>query len=178
MSQRRMPGLHWGIKGSFMDYIASMPDSQASASDGATPAAGNLLVWEPAGSPVPEPSDANFLLAFQGDVRLSGHGGLLSVRVADPWISTRGRETVLTIHDPSRADPRRRLPLARLTLETRRVDAVPDMQGVRGNPRPQIGGIRCGFRHDASPDTLACATWKRPGRTERFPRACDRPGAV
>lgn len=119
MSQQRLVGLHWGIKASFMDYIASMPDSRASAVDGATPSAGNLLVWEPAGLPAPEPDDADLLLAFRGEVRLSGHGGLLSVRVADPWITTRGGETVLTILDPSRADPARRLPLARLTLETR-----------------------------------------------------------
>lgn len=118
MSQQRLVGLHWGIKASFMNYMAAMPDSQASAVGGATPTAGNLLVWEPAGSPPSKPN-TDLVLAFRGDVRFTGHGGLLSVRLADPCITTRGGEAVLTVLDPSRADPARRLRLACLTLETR-----------------------------------------------------------
>jgi len=126
MSGNRQLGLHWGIKGSFMDYIAAISDGQALATDGATPTAGNVLVFEPAPPPPPEPEDADLMLAFRGGVRFSGHSGLLFVRIIDPWISVHGRDAVLTVRDPNKPDSRPRLPLARFTLE----------------PRPASGDIR------------------------------------
>lgn len=123
MRQRRRLGLHWGVKASFMDYIAAMPDSQASAVDGATATDGNVIVFEPASPSPPRPEDADLLLAFRGHVRFSGHSGLLFVRITDPWITVRGGEAVLTILDPHMPKEKPRLPLARLTLEQR---AAPD----------------------------------------------------
>lgn len=116
MSQNRLLGLHWGIKGSFMDYIAAMPDSRATAIDGATPTSSDVLVFEPAIPTPPKPEDADLVLGFRGDVRFSGHAGLLFVRIADPWITVRRGRGVLTILDPYQPDTTPRLPLAHLTL--------------------------------------------------------------
>lgn len=126
MSQKRLIGLHWGVKGSFMDYIAAMSDSRATAVDGATPTSSNVLVFEPAIQPPPKPEDADLLLSFRGDVRFSGHGGLLFVRIADPWIAVHRGRGVLTVLDPHQPDEKPRLPLARLTLEPQ-----PESDGIQ-----------------------------------------------
>ena len=96
MSGNRQLGLHWGIKGSFMDYIAAISDSQALATDGATPTAGNVLVFEPAPPPPPEPEDADLMLAFRGGVRFSA----MTWRAAG-WAPRRRAGTVAGHSDPT-----------------------------------------------------------------------------
>lgn len=122
MSERLL-GLHWGIKASFLEYIGRMSDGRGTVTNGATPTEGNVMVFEPAEVPTPpEAADADLFLAFRGDVRFAGHFGMLYVRIADPWLTVRGREAVLTVLDPFKPDLDPRLPLIRFTLDERPTD--------------------------------------------------------
>jgi Htaa len=113
----RQPGLHWGIKASFLDYVSRMSDGRGTISGGATPTDGNVVIFQPAPDVVPPPLENGVLFfAFRGDVRFAGHSGLLYVRVADPWIVVRGREGELTVLDPYKPDEAPRLPLVRFTI--------------------------------------------------------------
>src|ERR1035437_5545925 len=81
MSENWLLGLHWGIKKSFLDYVARMPDGRGIFRDGATLADGSIAVFEPdVEAEHPEAADADLFLAFHGDVHFSGHFGMLNVR--------------------------------------------------------------------------------------------------
>lgn len=105
------PGLVWGIKRSFVEYIARMPDGQATVSGGAMPTETNDMLFEPDTVEPQLPDGADALYAFRGDVRFGGHFGMLYVRIADPWVTVYGDRGVLTILDPYDPDgaPRKRL---------------------------------------------------------------------
>lgn len=73
--------LVWGIKQGFRDYVAELPDGTTELLDGAT-----LL-------------DHQFVFAatdaphrFRGAIRFRGHGGMLDVTLANPYISREGSE--------------------------------------------------------------------------------------
>lgn len=93
-------GLRWAVKESFTTYLARMPDGRMSLSEGATLADNQEVVWEPdpkttfAAGP-----DADRTMAFRGDVRYGGHGGLLFVQVANPVVTLRGAAGDLTVVD-------------------------------------------------------------------------------
>src|SRR5512134_1772276 len=72
-------GLSWGIKRSFVDYIASLPDGSVSATDGATVSGTSLFCFSPETSDY-DVARGTGVLRFRGDVRLAGHHGMLLVR--------------------------------------------------------------------------------------------------
>lgn len=79
-------GMRWGIKASFVAYVASMPDGAMSVTDGAVATDGGFVF------PIADASgfDARTgagTIHFSGDVRFRCHGGMLSVRFADPRLS-------------------------------------------------------------------------------------------
>jgi hypothetical protein len=89
-------GLTWGIKRSFIDYIAGLPDGAVSAADGATVIEPGRFCFAPEGS------DYNIargtgVLRFRGDVRVAGHHGMMFVRLLDPWIELSGGRGTLSI---------------------------------------------------------------------------------
>ncbi|MDQ7909339.1 HtaA domain-containing protein [Phytohabitans sp. ZYX-F-186] len=110
-------GLRWGIKASFIEYLRRMPGGRASASDGAVPVGTNeiFFAFDPAVRPPAEHGQAAW--AFRGDVRFSGHFGLLFVRVAAPWIVLDAGSAVLTIAPPHEREDAPRVPLVTATLE-------------------------------------------------------------
>jgi len=100
------PGLRWGIKRSFLRYIARMPDGACSVTDGADPVDESAFRFESAGD-----------LRFRGDVRFSGHHGLLFVRIADPELLVDGTRGTLTVAgDPRDPDGPERVPLVTFEL--------------------------------------------------------------
>ena len=105
----RGPGLYWSVRDSFFRYVAGLRDGRASVSGGAS-----LTVSDP--QVVVYPADSGqttaTVLAFRGDLRLAGHGGLLFVRLADPRIVLGGERAELSVADPLTEDgsgPRLRL---------------------------------------------------------------------
>jgi hypothetical protein len=98
------PGLTWGIKRSFIDYIASLPDGSVSAAAGATVLGSGLFCFAPDQGTDALEAAAGYdavrgtgVLRFRGDVRLAGHHGMLLVRLLDPWITFTGGNGVLSI---------------------------------------------------------------------------------
>jgi hypothetical protein len=113
-------GLRWGLKESFLRYVARMPDGRCSVSDGADVVGDREFRFEPDGKDV-VPGSGAVLHRFRGDVRFSGHHGFLFVRIADPWLEVSGTSGVLsipTVVDGVSADgpPAGRLPLVTFAL--------------------------------------------------------------
>ena len=109
------PGLTWGLKRSFIRYISTLPDGGHQETDGASLTDGSSFHFAPAPGATYDPATGTGILTFRGDVRLTGHHGMLFVMVADPWIEFRDGAAVLSVID-SRHWPDRdtRLPLATL----------------------------------------------------------------
>lgn len=94
--------LVWGVRESYVNYVRSLPDGTERCSDGARALdnVGNRPAWafecsETAPADV-EPDE----LRFRGDLRFSGHGGMMFVMILDPWISfttTGARMTVVDL---------------------------------------------------------------------------------
>ena len=105
-------GLRWGLKKSFVDYVRRMPDGKGSVGDGAVPVGAGDLFYE---HEVAGSSDG--VWAFRGDVRFSGHFGMLYVRVANPWVEVSEGRAVLTIEDPQAREGAPRVPLVTATLQ-------------------------------------------------------------
>lgn len=89
-------GLSWGIKRSFIDYINGLPDASVSAVDGATVDEAGLFRFAPDSSDY-DAARGTGILRFRGDVRLSGHHGMMFVRLLDPWIAFTGGRGILSI---------------------------------------------------------------------------------
>ena len=89
-------GLSWGIKRSFVDYIAGLPDGSVSATDGATATGSSLFCFSPESSDY-DVARGTGVLRFRGDVRLAGHHGMLLVRLLDPWVTFASGSGVLSI---------------------------------------------------------------------------------
>jgi hypothetical protein len=118
------PGLRWGIKLTFLQYIFNMPDGRCSVTDGAASTDEQLFYFSPDEGSVFDAAGAG-LLKFRGDVRFAGHGGFLFVRVADPWLRVEDGAATLSIAALPGETPDR-IPLATLDLTTARVPDGPD----------------------------------------------------
>ena len=113
-----VPGLRWAVKRSFLHYLSRMPDGRISATDGAVPV-GDEIVWEPAPAEMSSPARCpRGVVAFAGDLRFGGHGGILFVRLADPWITLRDDAGELSVVDTFGPTPDARLSL--VTFEVAR----------------------------------------------------------
>lgn len=112
--------LRWTVRASFLRYVAGLPDGRASATDGARITQSDPQEFVYVTDPEHSSDD---VLAFRGDVRLSGHRGLLFVRVANPRIHLDGVQARLTVDDPMTEDGTGpRLTLVSLAIEKRRDD--------------------------------------------------------
>lgn len=112
-------GLTWGIKRSFIRYIACLSDGSHTVSDGAYLSDTSFFTF-PWRTPDVQPPPAKSACEFRGTVRLGGHAGLLAVVIAEPAVEVLGERTLLTVLDPSGLASRGgRLPVADLTLVER-----------------------------------------------------------
>jgi hypothetical protein len=106
-------GLTWGIKRSFIRYIAALPDGRHAMSDCAYLGETSYFTFPPAPSP-----DAPQVMRFGGTVRIGGHGGMLDILIAEPWVEMAESGPILSVVDPTVWPNRtRRIPLATLSLQ-------------------------------------------------------------
>lgn len=111
-------GLRWGIKRSFVDYVRRMPDGRGSVGEGAVPVGTGDLFYEYDAAASGPGGDGATVWAFRGDVRFTGHMGMLFVRVAHPRLELRdGGSVVVTIEDPQAQAGAPRVPLVTGTLQ-------------------------------------------------------------
>ncbi len=95
-SQAHEPGLHWGIKRRFLQYIARMPDGQCSTTDGATVDDTSRFHFTLDRTDLTS-AHAVGVVTCRGDVRFAGHHGMLFVAVTDPVVHLEGDRGHLTI---------------------------------------------------------------------------------
>jgi len=77
---RTAPGLHWGLKRSFLTYIARQPDGRCSVTDGADLDADGRFLFAFADPAAPGDRE----LRLCGELRFAAHHGMLFVRIAAP----------------------------------------------------------------------------------------------
>jgi len=94
--------LRWGIKASFLGYVARMPDGRAYLGSGAAVNDRNEMLF-----PLDEEASEDGTFAFGGDVRFSGHFGMLFVQISEPRIVVREGEAEMTVVDPESEDGKR-----------------------------------------------------------------------
>ena len=82
-----LPGLHWPVKRSFILYVARLADGQILGGPGLQMRDASTFVFSPGG-------DAN---SFHGELRLSAHGGALSLRLANPRLDLDGERGLMRI---------------------------------------------------------------------------------
>ncbi|MEV7646857.1 HtaA domain-containing protein [Arthrobacter sp. NPDC089319] len=89
--------LVWSVKDTFIRYIGSLPDGTLTPLNGAEP-------FSTAGGPewrfpyVGQSADDDELtLRYQGELRISGHNGMLLVILMDPWLTFTATETQLSV---------------------------------------------------------------------------------
>lgn len=129
-------GLRWGIKASFIDYVRRMPGGRGTIGEGAVPvgASDTLYSLDPAPPTSAAVDGALRAWAFRGDVRFTGHGGMLFVRIANPWIVLGEQEAVLSIEDPYQTEGAPRIPLVTMQL--------------RSDPAAEADGLEAWFSSD------------------------------
>jgi hypothetical protein len=104
--------LRWGVKRSFREYIEAA-EGATRVEGGAAAEPDGRIVFPQVGAdwdgPVPQ------VLRFGGSVEFEAHGGLLALRLRDPWLEFDETGAVLTVAHPAFRGPTdRRLPLCRL----------------------------------------------------------------
>ena len=117
--------LIWGVKGSFVRYLASVPDTAVALDDGAAefrdggawrfPGAGMRITGDPW-------AEGSAEYDFTGSLRIDGHGGMMAVRIIRPRLTLADGEAVLSVEDEHRASERHELARAALDSERRRGD--------------------------------------------------------
>ncbi|SFU01275.1 Htaa protein [Geodermatophilus amargosae] len=120
-------GLRWGIKGSFLEYVQRMPDGKGWLGDGAVAVGTNEILFPPERTgwrPSPDGVPDRFW-AFRGDVRFSGHHGMLFVRLAFPVLTLRGEHAELTVTPLEDTESAERLTLVTLSLAQQ-----PSLEGI------------------------------------------------
>jgi hypothetical protein len=109
------PGLTWGVKRSFVRYLSLLPDFRHAETDGAFLVSGSFFHFPHADDDAVPATGVGAAgpMRFRGEVRLTGHRGMLAVVIADPWVELRDGRTVLTVVD-HRPDGAGRMPIALL----------------------------------------------------------------
>ena len=109
------PGLTWGLKRSFIRYISSLRDGQHAELEGASLVPPSSFRFSTDSTELDD--DGTGTIRFRGQVRLGGHGGMLFVMIADPWVEIGRDAALLTVVDVEHwPDTSRRMPLATLEL--------------------------------------------------------------
>lgn len=140
-SSEQEPGLHWGIKRRFLQYIARMPDGQCSVTDGAAVDENDRFHFALRDVNLAGGSTGN--VTCRGDVRFAGHHGMLFVSIADPVLHIEGDHGQLSISaagpdtDPGHDSTGRRV-LAEFDLKID-LDAAPEVDSDRGTVRTSAG---------------------------------------
>jgi hypothetical protein len=127
-------GLRWAIKRSFVQYVRGMPDGRGWVGNGALPIGTDEMFFSldrdnsaPVGA-----GPASQVWAFAGDVRFTGHFGLLFVRIARPWLHVDGQTATMTVDDPHGDPAAPRVPLVTARLDTLEVrDGTTVCMGVQ-----------------------------------------------
>lgn len=88
--------LVWGIKRSFLSYLARVPDARSSVTDGAEVTADGRYRYRSLGD---ERDGGALRLRYQGSVRFVAHNGQLGVGFTDPIVTIADDEASVSVVD-------------------------------------------------------------------------------
>ena len=114
-------GLVWVIKRSFVDYVLGGGGGTATPSGGAWVRPDGASVFE---FDATDSDDAQSVWKFRGEVLFEAHWGMLTMRIADPWIVQADDDVQVTIVDPFSRQEGDRLTIAKAKLESDGVTAT------------------------------------------------------
>ena len=107
------PGLTWGIKRRFVDYVGGLPDGDFTVTDGARTDADHVF-WFPLASIDDFDSLTGLgIVRFEGRAEVSGHFGMMSLVIDSPWLEFSETGSQLTVIDAEKG-PGHRIPLLEL----------------------------------------------------------------
>ncbi|UFS58341.1 HtaA domain-containing protein [Subtercola endophyticus] len=110
--------LDWAIKQSFLEYVSGLDDGEISAAEPATVTGLGPFSFTAEADQRLDIATGFGVLRFRGRAVVSGHFGMMSVTITDPWVQIDGDGAALTIPDPDR-DPAsgKRIEIVRLAVE-------------------------------------------------------------
>lgn len=108
-------GLVWGVKASFLNYLAHTGDATTTVIGAAAPTASGKFYFEPEPAAPVHPTEETVTLKFLGGVQFSAHFGMLQVEIRDPWVTFSASGSSLSIALSDAAKGASRIPL--LSLE-------------------------------------------------------------
>lgn len=109
-------GLDWGVKASLVAYVAGLPDGRVVTTGGAVRLAAGPFRFPLEGL---EQGGPGYRARFRGGVRLSGHGGLLTIDLSDPRLDLDDAGAVLSFVVVEAGEDPVRLEIARSTTGVR-----------------------------------------------------------
>jgi hypothetical protein len=109
-------GLTWGVKASFVGYVAGLPDGQILAGRGAQVLGPRHFNFEPDDDAAAGSGPA---LRFRGRLLMTGHGGMMYIELQDPWIefADNGSAWLSAVFDDGAGADKCRRTLADLELD-------------------------------------------------------------
>lgn len=119
------PGLTWGIKRSFVRYFSFLPDASMSIDNGAEATNGSFFTFEPNGADL-DLHTGRGTLRFKGEVRMSGHGGMMRLQLLDPWITLSPKGATLSVSTPGSSDPESSIMPSGIALATLELPQLQD----------------------------------------------------
>ncbi|MGP3533975.1 HtaA domain-containing protein [Microbacterium sp. RD1] len=133
-------GLRWGIKDSLLRYVGALDD-------------GEIVVTAPAvreddgrfSFPVDDvsewdPATGLGVIRLAGCARVTGHFGMMSVAIDEPWLEFTAAGTALTVADPDR-DPGHRVRIAEVDYRPAPGAAIMEAIDVTATLAPEAMGI-------------------------------------
>jgi hypothetical protein len=88
--------LCWGVKVTFLQYLARTPGTRVSVGGGAGYLETDEFAFPAARYVDADPELRRGIVQFEGDILVVGHGGLMSVGLAEPWIELNGSRATLS----------------------------------------------------------------------------------
>ena len=83
--------LLWGVRATFVRYVARQPGASASVGGGAASTSDNRFVFPSFSADASADSTAATTMEFAGSVQFTAHGGILDLLLADPWLEENRR---------------------------------------------------------------------------------------
>ena len=114
MSEAPDTGLVWGVKASFLNYLAHTGDATTSVLGAAAPTKAGRFYFGPDGDQTVDPTAETMTLRFCGEVQFLAHHGVLRVDICNPWVTFAQAGSYLSIATPNAEGSR--IPLASLEL--------------------------------------------------------------
>lgn len=99
----RTGALRWGVRASFLDYLRTLDDGEATAGGDAA-FDGDEFEFPLVDAAGFDPATGRGILTFSGSARFRGHGGMLDLFLADPHLIC-GDEGALTVDVDGRRVP-------------------------------------------------------------------------